>query len=258
VAVAARNRSGVASCALVIRPVRVGVLLLAVVLTVSGCGFVDAMAHPEEQTTEPSSAAPMPAAPATTTAPAGPVRVVEAELDGAGRSGLLLDVSVGPVRTGLVPPFPEFSDGCPVSGPSLQYVAVTFDLAGLPINSYEGLAAHLTVTPGPSTPGDVGVFFGPSPGHDAYCTDYPPLPTSDKFWEQGMQHEVTGYVVLDQAVTAATPQGRAGVFPTLQARIDHLRVKDGQTLAERELHVSAVRTGTQCPDDPDAFCIPLG
>lgn len=240
------------------RPARTVAVLLAVVLTAAGCGFVNAMAHPEEQTTEASSPAPVPAAPATSTAPAGPVTIVRADLDGT--DNLHLAVSVGPVRTGLVPPFPEFSDGCPVSGPSLQYVPVTFDLAGLPIDSYEGLAAHLTVTPGPSTPGDigdVGVFFGPSPGHDAYCTDYPPLPTSDKFWEQGMQHEVTGYVVLDQAVTAATPQGRAEVFPTLQARIDHLRVKDGQTLAERQLHVTAVGTGTQCPDDPDAFCIPL-
>ncbi|NYJ04139.1 hypothetical protein [Petropleomorpha daqingensis] len=240
-----------------IRGVRAVVALLAVVLTAAGCGFVDAMAHPEEQTTQPSSAAPVTAAP--TTAPPGPVTIVSTDLTGGGPGGLHLDVTVDPVRTGLVPPFPEFSDGCPVSGPSLQYVAVNFSLSGNP-GDYWGLAAHLTVTPGAATPGDigdVGVFFGPSPGHDVYCTDYPPLPTSDRFWEQGMQHVVTGYVVLDQAVTAATPQGRAEVFPTLQARIDHLRVKDGQTLVERELHVTAVRTGTQCPDDPDAFCLPL-
>jgi len=240
--------------AVVMRPVRTVAVLLAVVLPVGGCGFVNAMAHPEERTTEAPS--PAPVAPATTTAPAGPVTLVQADLAG----DLHLQVTVGPVRTGLVPPFPEFSDGCPVSGPSLQYVAVGFRLTGLPGDSYEGLAGHLTVTPGPATPGDigdVGVFFGPSEGHDVYCADYPPLPTTDTFWSHGGPPVVEGYVVLDQAVTAATPQGRPEVFPTLQARIDHLRVKDGQTLAERELHVTAVGAGTQCPDDPDAFCIPL-
>jgi hypothetical protein len=231
-------------------------VLVAVVLTASGCGFVNAMAHPEEQTTEASRAAPVAAAP-TTAVPAGPVTVVEATLEGAG--DLALEVTVGPVRTGLVPPFPEFSDGCPVSGPSLQYVAVSFGLIGNP-GDYSGLAGHLTVTPGPATPGDigdVGVFFGPSPGHDVYCTDYPPLPTTDTFWSHGGPDVVTGYVVLDQAVSAATPQGRAEVFPTLQARIDHLRVKDGETLVERTLHVTAVQVGTQCPDNDDAFCVPL-
>jgi hypothetical protein len=241
------------------RLVRTAAALVAVVLTAAGCGFVNAMAHPEEQTTEASSAAPpSPAAPAPTTAPPGPVTIVSTDLTGVGPGGLHLAVTVDPVRTGLVPPFPEFSDGCPVSGPSLQYVAVNFTLSGNPAD-YWGLAGHLTVTPGPATPGDIGdigVFFGPSPGHDVYCTDYPPLPTSDKFWSQGGPHVITGYVVLDQAVTAATPQGRAEVFPTLQARIEHLRLKDQQTLAERELHVTGVPTGTQCPDDPDAFCVP--
>jgi hypothetical protein len=231
-------------------------VMLAMSVTAAGCGFVDAMAHPDEQTTEATSAAPVAAAP-TTSAPTGPVPVVEADLGGAG--DLHLEVTVGPVRTGLVPPFPEFSDGCPVSGPSLQYVAVSFVLtqAGEP---FPGLAGHLTVTPGPATPGDigdVGVFFGPSPGHDVYCTDYPPLPTTDTFWSHGGPNVVTGYVVLDQAVTAATPQGRADVFPTLQARIDTLRIKDSETLVERDLDVAAVQTGTACPDDADAFCIPL-
>jgi hypothetical protein len=230
--------------------------MLAMSVTAAGCGFVDAMAHPDEQTTEATSAAPVAAAP-TTSAPTGPVPVVEADLGGAG--DLHLEVTVGPVRTGLVPPFPEFSDGCPVSGPSLQYVAVAFRLIGNP-GDYSGLAGHLTVTPGPSTPGDIGdigVFFGPSEGHDVYCSDYPPLPTTDTFWSHGGPPVVDGYVVLDQAVTAATPQGRAEVFPTLQARIDHLRVKDSETLVERSLHVTAVQLGTPCPDDADAFCVPL-
>jgi len=137
----------------VIRRARLAAALLAVVLAAAGCGCVNAMAHPEEQTAEASSAAPVAAAP-TTAAPAGPVTVVEATLEGAG--DLALEITIGPVRTGRVPPFPEFSDGCPGSGPSLQYVAIGFRLIGNP-GGYSGLAGHLTVTPGPATPCDQNV-----------------------------------------------------------------------------------------------------
>ncbi|WP_448627493.1 hypothetical protein [Geodermatophilus sp. URMC 64] len=123
------------------------------------------------------------------------------------------------------------------------------------------LAGHLTVTPGPATPadiGDVGVFFNPSPGHDQYCTDHPPLPVTDTFWSRGGPNRVTGYVVLDEAVTPATPEGRADVFPTLQARIDTLRLEDAATGAERAITPAAVHVGAPCPDDPAALCVPLG
>ena len=224
----------------------------AVVLPVlSGCGFLDAMAHPEEQersTAESPTTVPTPAA--TPTPEPGPVVVADVVVDGAGS----LTVSVGPVVTGLVLPFSEFFEDCPVHGPSLQYVPVEFALP-------DGLAGHLTVTPGPATPadiGDVGVFFEPSIGEDAYCQGYPPLPTTDTFWAHGSGGRITGYVVLDQAVTPATPQGRADVFPTLQARIDTLRLKDPDTGVERPLDLGAVRVGALCPDDASALCVPLG
>jgi hypothetical protein len=68
---------------------------------------------------------------------------------------------------------------------------------------------------------------------------------------------ISGYVVLDQAVTAATPQGRDGVFPTLRLRISELRLfsdpEEVQTLRPGNLSV-----GAPCPDDPEAICVPLG
>ena len=68
---------------------------------------------------------------------------------------------------------------------------------------------------------------------------------------------VTTYVVLDQAVTPATPDGRSAVFPTLQLRISDLRVFSDQS-QQRRLGVGALTVGDPCADDPDAICVPLG
>jgi len=243
-----------------LRRARIGGGLAAVLVVLTGCGFLDAMAHPEEQaqrTTETAASTP-PASP--TRDPDRPVVVAQADLAAAGGGdGGALTISVGPVVTGLVLPFLEFFEDCPVEGPSLQYVPVVFEYS-VPRASDAGLAGHLTVTPGPATPadiGDVGVFFNPSPGHDEYCQAYPPLPATDTFWARGVSR-VTGYVVLDEAVTAAAPQGRAAVFPTLPARIDTLRVKDVGTGAEQRLTLGTVRVGTPCGDDPSALCVRLG
>jgi hypothetical protein len=239
----------------VIRTVRTAAALLAVLLTATGCGFLDAMAHPEEQTTSPTTAASTAAAP--TTDPDQPKQIVVADLEGAGNEQLV--VTVGHVVTGAVLPFHEFFEDCPVDGPTMQYVTVSFELTQNGAVQ-DGLAAHLTVTPGPATPADVsdvGVFFEPSIGHEDYCTDYPPLPKTDTFWAHGGPQAVTGYVVVPRAVTPATPHGRPEVIPTLQARIDSIRLRDPDTGQETALHPSAVRTGATCPDDPAAFCVPL-
>jgi hypothetical protein len=253
VAVAARNRSGVASCALVIRPVRTAAALLAVVLTAAGCGFMNAMAHPEEQTAEATSASST--SPATPD-PDEPVVIVNLPLNGGGSRLGQLVVRTGSVHTGLALPYPEMNEGCRLDSSSLQYVPVTFTFDGGGADG--GLAAHLTVTPGPDTPadiGDVGVFFRPTPGHDVYCQDSPPLPTTDTFWVRGGPSNVDGWVVVSRAVTPATPQGRPDVFLTLQARIDHIRLLDGDD--ELPLSPAAGPVGTPCADDAEALCVPL-
>jgi hypothetical protein len=231
---------------------------LVVLATTSGCGlagFSEALAHPEAQQTEE-------AAPTTAPAPSPPpdqptVIAAGALLTGAKQVGTV-QVTAEHVLTGLIPPFPLFTQQCPVSGPSLQYVAVdlSFDL----LVGDAGPAGHLTVSAGPATPadiGDLGVFFGKAPDDDQpYCSDYPPLPTTDTFWARGTQH-VTGYVVLDKAVGPATPQGRADVFPTLQLRLDHLRTRTPEG-SETPLTLGPLTAGSACPDDDGAFCVPLG
>jgi hypothetical protein len=60
---------------------------------------------------------------------------------------------------------------------------------------------------------------------------------------------VIGYVVLDQAVTATTPRGRADVFPTLPAEVSDLRLFSDPT-ARRGPTVAAPTVGAVCADDP--------
>ena len=226
-----------------------------VLVSLSGCGFADALAHPEAQQAADVAPTAVPAAAPST--PAGPRVLADAALLARGEPVGTVQVSVGPVVTGLVPPVPEFPLDCPVSGPSLQYVAVdlSFDL-----RNDGGPAGQLTASPGPGTPadiGDLGVFFHRSVDDDQpYCANYPPLPATDRFWGRGTAH-ITGYVVLDKAVGPATPLGRAEVFPTLELRLDHLRIRD-ENARETPLTVGALSVGAACPDDAGAICLPAG
>jgi hypothetical protein len=98
-------------------------------------------------------------------------------------------------------------------------------------------------------------FFKPT-STDPYCANYPPLPTTDTFWGRGTLH-VDGYVVLDRAVTAVTPDGRDDVFPHAAGAHLPLRLRDSDG-RERPLTVEHLTTGATCADDPAAICVPLG
>jgi len=68
---------------------------------------------------------------------------------------------------------------------------------------------------------------------------------------------ITAWIVLDQAVTPATPEGRPEVFPTLQLRISDLRRFLGNGSVQT-FTLGALTVGAACADDPDALCVPLG
>jgi hypothetical protein len=246
-----------------VRSARLRTALLGTVLaTTSGCGFLNDLAQPEARAVaaEPSV---VPAGPATES-PDADATVVIAEgdllLTGGGALGHLV-VTQGPVRTGLVPPVPLFSEGCPVDGPSLQYVAVDFTYTTT--NDHEapqpGLAAHVRVDRGPGTPadvGDVGIVADSGGNPEPYCAGYPPLPTTDRFWNQMGATTATVYVVVDQAVTPAFPDGRVDVFPTLELEISQLRwFRDPGSV--RALGVGGMSVGAACADDPAAICVSL-
>ncbi len=239
---------------------RCAALLGAVALLSSGCGFLEDLAEPDAPPSVPVASP----APVGAPVPAGPVVVADGFLLGPGGGAVgRLTVTVAPPVTGSVPPVPNFSDSCPVNTTSLQYVPVSVAFAADGRDGPDGdpgLAARLDVGVGPSTPGDigeVGVVVESGDGTEQYCLDYPPLPTSDRFWNQVKAAVVTGYVVLDRAVTSATPDGRPDVFPTLGLRISELRwfsdPEDVRTLEPGDLSV-----GAACPDDPEAICVSLG
>jgi len=222
--------------------------LLALVLTaVSGCGFLNALAQPGAPDPEPvATASPSPV-------PEPPPVIVDGDLQTSGGAAAgHLAVTLGPARTGLVPPVVN-TEGCHFDAPSLEYVPVEF--AAPP-----GLAAHVEISTGRATPagiGDVGIFVESNNGEQVYCTDYPPLPTRDRFFNQSGARTITAWVVLDHAVTPATPDGRPDVFPTLQLRISDIRQLSDATTG-RTLVPGALGVGAVCPDDPHAICAPLG
>ena len=229
-------------------PLRCAGLALAATLT-AGCGFTSALAHPHAQ-------AGGPAAPATTgtpapTTPAGPRATMAVRYEEA---GLDLTLTAGPVETAETLPFHQFLEDCPVDWRSLQWVPVRITSPAVAA----GLAGHLTVHPTAATPADadVGVFFGPGIDSGTYCTGYPPLPATDTFWSIGGGDTVTAYVVLDQAVSAATPAGRPEVFPTLELELSDVR-RRFDTDRELPLTVHAVTAGAPCADDPQAVCAQL-
>jgi hypothetical protein len=235
------------------------VVAAAVAASVSGCGFLQDMAEPDEPPSVPVASTPASAVPPAE----GPVVVADGVLlDEAGGSVGRIVVTLGEAQEGYVPPVPNFSDSCPVEPTALQYlpVSVAFTTPGGTLADGPGLAARLDVGIGPATPpgvGDVGIVVESGDGTEQYCHDYPPLPTSDRFWNQMKAADVTGYVVLDRAVTPATPDGRPDVFPTLGLRISELRLfsdpEDVRRLVPGDLSV-----GAACPDDAEAICVPLG
>jgi hypothetical protein len=237
------------------RCVVVGVL--AVVAATSGCGFLADLANPDDDV--PVAAADE-TAPATSTMrtpePEKPTVIADGQLTRDG--GLLagrLTVTANPARAGLLPMVPNVVD-CPLDAAVLQYVEVEFGYT----SPSPGLAAHVEISRGPATPADVadvGIFADSTNPDETYCDDAPPLPTRDKFWNQMGARTVAAFVVLDQAVTPATPEGRAAVFPTLQLRISDLRVFEDE-MHQRSLGVGDLTIGAACPDDPAAICVPLG
>lgn len=234
------------------------VAIAAVLATVSGCGFANALAHPASV---PVVSSDDPAA--DSAAPATPSDRVIAAAD-LRRGDVVtghLAVTAGPVRTGLAPPVMNFSVDCPVDGKSLQYVAIGITYTTPDGDPLSGLAGHLTVRTGAATPagiGDVGVFFESMDGDERYCAHYPPLPTTDTFYNHAGPQTVYGYVVLDRAVTPTTPQGRPEVFPTLQLELSHLRwFADYSSTADARTP-AAPSAGTTCPGDPTALCMQLG
>ena len=196
-----------------------GALLL--LAAVSGCGFMTDLADPADPPVRAEAPAGVVPA-AVTPAPEQPSVIAAGQLrTTSGPGGGLLTVTVGKVQSGLFPPVPNVLD-CPMDGPSLQYVPVDFAF------SSPGLAARVEIDRGPATPADVAgvaAFAESADGTETYCDDAPPLPSRDRFWNQAGAATVTVYVVLDQAVTPATPTAAPRSFHLAAAHLRPARLR---------------------------------
>jgi hypothetical protein len=228
------------------RTVAVAAAVGAVALTLSGCRLGAALGQ------EPAVGTTASTAPASTSPPAPPtpstVPLVVVPGPRAGDPDLLT-VTRGEVQLGYAPPLTDWPQQCPGVDTTLEYVPIAIAASG------DDLAGRLTVRTTAATPADVapiGVFFDDAA--DPYCQGDPAFPSSDTFWTHGNGGRTTAYVVLQDAVGPATPQGRPDVVSTLEIRLDHLR---RHASGNAPLQLTAPTVGALCPDDDDAVCVPL-
>ncbi|SDP41484.1 hypothetical protein SAMN05660199_03850 [Klenkia soli] len=214
-------------------------------LSVSGCRLGAALGAEPAVATDATSASVATTSPSAAPAPAVvPLAVVP----GAGADDLL-SVTRGEVQVGFAPPLTDWPEPCQVDDAALEYVPITIRFSG------DELAGRLTVTITAATPADVGpigVFFDDAT--DPYCQGDPAFPSSDTFWSHGNGGRTTAYVVLQDAVGPATPQGRPDVVSSLEIRVDDLR---RHASGDAPLRLTAPTVGALCPDDDDAICVPL-
>lgn len=159
-----------------------------------------------------------------------------------------LVIGTQPVQGGVVPERVPNFDSCHADAASLQYLPVQIRM---PEN---WLSATVTVGTTAATPrgiGRLGFFFQAGPASTPCANGA--WSASDSFLASNVgQAAITGYIVLDQAFTASTPQGRTGVFGTLALRVSDIRLSD------RPAEVHPPTIGSFCPGTTSDLCASLG
>jgi hypothetical protein len=229
-------------------------LLAGVLVTVLALGAVVVEVIGLTTAERAGSTAPAPSANVAPETPAarpvaGPV-VIEADLTDPGVTDGLpvgpLVIAEQPLQGGSAPNRVPNFDTCQADASMLQYLPVQI---GLP---EDWLSATVEVQTTASTPPGVGRlgFFFQAGRESTPCPDGA-WPTSDHFLANLHQPHIVGYVVLDQAFSPSTPQGRADVFRTLQ-----LRVSDVE-LSGRLATIGPPTVGSLCPGSQDELCARL-
>jgi hypothetical protein len=228
----------------------VGAGALIVVLALTAVGLSLGARTPPDQSS-PTAASSTPGGGSTTGAPtAGPV-VLAAELHDPAAPALPvapLTMGADALVTGQAPEkVPNFGS-CSTDATAVQFLPVEIRDPELWLS---GTVAVATTASTPAGIGRLGFFFQAGAASTP-CPDGA-WSTSDRFQASNVgQNVITGYVVLDQAVTSATPEGRPDVFRTLQLQVSNLEVSG------RPAIVSNPAGAVQCPDAPAELCAPLG
>ena len=202
---------------------------------------------------DPAAVPPRPSAPsATSAAPvaAGTVLIQAGLSDPALANDTMdgpLTVTAGALQGRVSPDrVPDF-DSCQADASTLQYLPVLVSVGA------DYLSATFEAQTTPSTPPGIGRlgFFFQSGGGSAPCPGGA-WSTSDSFLANLGQTQITGYVVLDQAFTPSTPQGRADVLRSLHLRVSNVR------LSGRPATIGAPNIGSLCPGTQNELCASLG
>jgi hypothetical protein len=240
-----RRRGAAAACA------------LALTVLTSGCGFVNALAHPAA-VRAPSSAATAGSSSTGTpsTAPA-PVAAADLAASSNGRPASVA-VAVSPAIPGV--PLLQAQNGmlpgdCHLAADAAEYETLTvgFTDRGPADTKQDDEAPNLRVDVVAPSGSGIGVFVEDAEG--VYCQGRATMPTQTTLQTQDLagEHQAFTVYVIARTSTANPDPLRAA---TVELR-DLRRDPDGINPHSWTWNVQRVTTGSACPGEPQALCVPL-
>lgn len=226
-------------------------LALAFALLASGCGFVNALAHPASASDVGPQ--PAPATSATSSTSTAPIAAVTAELAGSfdGRPATLR-VAVSATRKGVPPDL--VPGDCRLTPGATEYaeVSVVFTNRSLPTKQ-TGVSSNLRLDLNVAGGDGAGVLVIASEP-TTYCDDTAVLPATNTLQTQDLADEhqtITVYVVA--RTSAANPDPLRGV--TVQLRNPRHRPDDIDSRAWTWNLKQT--TGSACPADTTGLCVQI-
>lgn len=231
--------------------------LLALAGLVSGCGFVNALAHPAAEPTSPSVASAGPVLTAgPSTAPA-PVAAADLVASSNGRPASVA-VAVSAPHPGVPPLLAQgglLADDCHLASDAAVYETLTvgFTDRGPADTKQDDEAPNLRVDVAAPDGSGIGVFVEDAAG--VYCQGAATMPTQTTMQTQDLADEHQAFTVYVIARTsAASPDPLHGV--TVQLR-NLRRHPDDINPRTWTWHVQRITIGSACPGEPDTLCVPL-
>jgi hypothetical protein len=231
--------------------------VLALTVLASGCGFVNALAHPAADPS-PSSAATS-GSRTTSSPPTAPVPVAGADLVASsnGRPASLA-VAVSPPHPGVPPLTTQnglLTDDCHLAADAAEYETLTvgFTDRGPADTKQDDEASNLRVDVVAPAGSGIGVFVEDAAG--IYCQGATTMPTQTTMQTQDLagEHQAfTVYVIARTSSTTPDPLHAA----TVQLR-NLRRHPDAINPRSWTWNVQRVTTGSACPGEPDSLCVPL-
>ena len=230
---------------------------LALTVLTSGCGFVNALAHPAA---DPSPSSDATAGSRTTSSPPaapGPVAGADLVASSNGRPASLV-VAVSPPHPGVPPLTTQnglLTHDCHLTADAAEYetLTVAFTDRGPADTKQDDEASNLRLDVVAPTGSGIGVFVDDTAG--IYCQGATIMPTQTTMQTQDLagEHQTfTIYVIARTSSTTPDPLHAA----TVQLR-NLRRHPDDINPRSWTWNVQRVTTGSACPGEPDSLCVPL-